>query len=182
MLKNNRSAAVICIFGIVLIAVVICFSLKLNGFNDFFSVTVVDIFTLILTVVVAWFVVNIQSKKNRLLENCEKRLYMFQSNFDFLLKNIVVENDVDNSRKNILTHIKRVSLSFNIALKYFENVNIDKALLDKLTYQKEVYLSFISEYLSDIENNNFYSIEKEYDNILLNINKICEDIFICIYK
>jgi len=150
-------------------------NIKENGCTKFFELDFLGIINIILTFVIAVFIVNSQSKKAKQKENFENIIEKFQSNFIDVL-NEMTDSDSKKQTQKILTIKRKTSNQFRIIKSYSKKYKVSENI-SKIEVKLDEFHNLISDHISDIE-----TCENELSRISETIDNYCEEIKLDLYN
>lgn len=172
----NTAVKIISYAGAGLIIVALsCVNIKENGWTKFFELDFLGIINIVLTLVIAVFIVNSQSKKAKQKENFENIIEKFQSNFIDVL-NEMTDCDSKKQTQKILTIKRKTSNQFMIIKSYSTKYKVSETT-SKIEVKLDEFHNLISDHISDIE-----TCENELSRISETIDNYCEKIKLDLYN
>ena len=150
-------------------------NIKENGWTKFFTLDFLGIIDIILTFVIAVFIVNSQSKKAKQKENFENIIEKFQLNFIDIL-NEITDSDSKKQTQKILTIKRKTSNQFRIIKSYSTKYKVSEKI-SKIELKLDEFHNLISDHISDIE-----TCENELNRISETIDNYCEEIKLDLYN
>lgn len=172
----NKAVKVILFFltGIIIFGLSY-FNINENSWTDFFSLDFLGIIDIILTIVIALFIVNSQSKNAKQKENFENIIEKFQLNFIDIL-NEMIDDEPKKQTQKILTIKRKTSNQFRIIKNYSSKYKLSEKI-SKIEAKLDEFHNLISDHISDIE-----ICENELNRISEIIDNYCEEIKLDLYK
>lgn len=165
---------------LLLVIVILCLSIVNYKSNDFFKLKLIDIINLSITLIIAIYIINIQSKHSKFLNNFEYLIKKLQNKIyiENIDKIIIVRNK-NIVRQKLLMHISFIRNMKDIILNYKNKTSFNKEAIkniDNISKYLEEYDKFISDNINEINKikqkieKKSNLIELECEKILLNIH------------
>ncbi len=167
---------------LLLVIIIVYLSIANCKNNDFLKLKLIDIINMLITLIIAIYIINIQSKHSKFLNNFEYLIKKLQNKIyiDNIDKIITVRNK-NIVRQKLLMHISFIRNMKEIILNYKNKTNFNKETrknIDNIYKYLEEYDELISDNINEI--NNIYItqkiekksnlIELECEKILLNVH------------
>ena len=167
---------------LLLVIIIVYLSIANCKNNDFLKLKLIDIINMLITLIIAIYIINIQSKHSKFLNNFEYLIKKLQNKIyiDNIDKIITVRNK-NIVRQKLQMHISFIRKMKEIILNYKNKTNFNKETrknIDNIYKYLEEYDELISDNINEI--NNIYItqkiekksnlIELECEKILLNVH------------
>lgn len=167
---------------LLLVIIIVYLSIANCKNNDFLKLKLIDIINMLITLIIAIYIINIQSKHSKFLNNFEYLIKKLQNKIyiDNIDKIITVRNK-NIVRQKLLMHISFIRNMKEIILNYKNKTTFNKETrknIDNIYKYLEEYDELISDNINEI--NNIYItqkiekksnlIELECEKILLNVH------------
>lgn len=172
---NKVVKVILYVVSVLGIGVLSYINIKENGCTKFFTLDFLGIIDIILTFVIAVFIVNSQSKKAKQKENFENIIEKFQLNFIDIL-NEMTDSDQKKQTQKILTIKRKTSNQFRIIKSYSIKYKVSEKI-SKIELKLDEFHNLISDHISDIE-----TCENELNRISETIDNYCEEIKLDLYN
>lgn len=172
---NKAVKVILYVVSVIGIGVLSYVNIDKNGWTKFFTLDFLGIIDIILTFVIAVFIVNTQSKKAKQKENFENIIEKFQLNFIDIL-NEMTDSDQKKQTQKILTIKRKTSNQFRIIKSYSTKYKVSEKI-SKIELKLDEFHNLISDHISDIEN-----CESELNRISETIDNYCEEIKLDLYN
>lgn len=176
----KRKTKIILIIATILFIIIIIgssyYNIKNNGWKVFLNMNLIGIIDLALTIIIAGFIANSQSKSSKRKENFETIIEKFQLNFINILNNITDINQ-EVQKQNILTLIRRSSNQFRIIKNYSKDYNVNPKV-EKIEEKLEEFHNILSDHIDG----DIAEYGNELNRVTETIDNICEEIKLDIYS
>lgn len=174
--KTKNIITIATIMLIIIISFSSFYNIRNNGWKAFLDMDLIGIINLSLTVIIAGFIANSQTKSAKRKENFETIIEKFQANFINVV-NKIASNNQEIQKQNILTIIRRSSNQLRIIKNYSKDYNINSKI-EKTEEKLEEFHNILSDHIDG----DIAKYENELNRITETIDNICEEIKLDIHN
>ena len=170
---------------LLLVIIIVYLSIANCKNNDFLKLKLIDIINMSITLIIATYIINIQSKHSKFINNFEYLIKKLQNKIyiDNIDKIIVIKNK-NIVRQKLLMHISFIRNIEQIILNYKNKINFYKESIENIDniskYIKE-YDELISDIIDNINKANIDNIKQKIEKKSKLIELECEKILLNIH-